>query len=145
MTADPHNLFSEQQSSLTPGRIIAKTERYQSPTGQVVQLRRITSTLRDDQGIWRTEQTVEIDPPLADGLTPGSSNDIRECFRCLSLIHVHNSHTCPGCCQCYCLPCTEIVKVEDREIKYCKNCAKEAQTPKFLKVAKKLCYGADDV
>jgi hypothetical protein len=137
------NIFSSQQSLLTPGRVITKIKRYTSPSGQIVELQWVTVTLQDNNGIWRTEEVVELKRPLDDGITPTDCDQIRECVRCQSLIHIMNAYRCPICSLCYCLPCTENIRVEgqDREIRVCVNCAKEARTPALINLFRKVIWG----
>ena len=140
MTIGSQNSFNHQQLSLTPGRVITKVKRYTSPSGQILELQCITTTIQD-QGIWRTEETTEPSRPLDDGTTPNDCSEIRECLHCQSLIHVDNSCICPSCSQCYCLPCTENIRVNDRDIRVCLNCAKQLKTPVFLRFIKNVVWG----
>jgi len=147
MTAFFQNPFSQQPLPLTPGRIITKVKRYVSPTGQVGELRWMTITVQDNQGIFRTEETIEVVPPLADGTTPQDSDKIRECFRCQSLIHEKNYRVCPLCGLGFGLPCTTViktesqeVKTESREVRVCVFCAKNIRHP-FLQAAKRILWG----
>jgi hypothetical protein len=135
------NIFNQQQSPLTPGRVITKIKRYTSPSGQVSEMQCVTVTLQDNQGIWRTEEVVELKRPLDDGITVTDCDQIRECVRCKSLIHVVNSYLCPSCSLCYCLPCTENIKTEDQKVRVCANCAKEARTPAFINLLHKVIWG----
>lgn len=140
MNAGSQNLFN-QQSPLAPGRIITKVKRYVSPTGQVVELQWVTITVQDNQGIFRTEEIIEVVPPLQDSITPNDCDEIRECFRCKSLIHISNAYICPSCSQCNCLPCTVNFEVEGKQIRICVTCAKEVRTPLFLRIIKKAVWG----
>jgi len=138
MTTDPQNLFNPQQSPLTPGRVITKVKRYVSPTGQVVELGWLTTTLRDQQGIWHTEETVEVDPPLADGTTPSDCSSIRECSRCRSLIT--RSCCCKSCRLIFCEPCTVEIETEGQKARVCLECAESIRHP-FWRLAKKFIWG----
>jgi hypothetical protein len=139
MNGNQQNSFN--QCSLTPGRVITKVRRYTSPSGQVVELQWVTVTIQDSQGIWRTEEVIELKRPLDDGITPTDCDQIRECVRCLSLIHIMNAYRCPSCSQCYCLPCTEIIGADGKEIRVCAACAKEAKTPAVLNLLRKVIWG----
>jgi len=141
MNNSTQNIFNQQQSLLTPGRVITEAKQYQSPSGKIVNLQKLTVTVQDNQGIWRTEVIVKVDRPLDDGTTPNDCSEIRECFCCQSLIHVNNSYMCPTCCQCFCLPCTENIKLKDKEVRVCVACAKEAKTPVVLNILRKAIWG----
>ena len=140
MGTSSQNSFNQQQPLLTPGRVINKVKRYVSPFGQVVEIRRATITVQDDQGIFRTEKLVEVVPPLADGTMPEDPGLIRCCFRCFSLIHVENSYTCPSCGLVFCLPDTAVVDIEGQKVRVCAECAKSIRSP-WLQLAKKFLWG----
>jgi hypothetical protein len=140
MTISSQNLFNQQQPSLTPGRIITKVKRYVSPTGQVVEQRWVTITAQDNQGIFRTEDAIEVLPPLADGTTPEDSDKIRECFRCRCLIHEKNHHICPLCGLGFCLAYTIATEIEGEKVRLCVDCAKNIRHP-FLQAAKRILWG----
>jgi hypothetical protein len=129
-----------QQLPVVPGRVINKVKRYVSPFGQVVEIRWSTITVQDDQGIFRTEEVLEVVPPLADGTMPEDPGLIRCCFRCFSLIHVNNSYNCPSCGLVVCLPCTGIIGTEGQKVRVCAECAKSIRSP-WLQLAKKFLWG----
>jgi len=140
MNTGQQNIFNQQQSPLTPGRIITKVKRYVSPTGQVTELRWVTITIQDKQGIWRTEENIEVVPPLADGTTPQDLDKIRECLRCRCLIHEKNYRICPLCGLGFCLPCTKVIETEKQQIRVCVDCARNNRHP-LLSLARKVVWG----
>ena len=140
MTTGFQNPYNQQPLPLTPGRVITKVKRYVSPTGQVVELRWATITVLDNQGVFRTEETIEVVPPLADGTTPQDSDKIRECSRCQCLIHEKNYRVCPLCGLGFGLPCTTVIKTESQEVRVCIYCAKNIRHP-FLQAAKRILWG----
>jgi hypothetical protein len=121
------NPFNQQQPSFAPGREVTSTERYCSPiSNRVVELRHVAVTV-EDQGIFRTQEVREVIPALDDGTVPQSAAQIRECWRCLSL--VTNSHLCPTCGREFCLACVSEVEKDGQRIKVCADCAASIQNP----------------
>jgi hypothetical protein len=130
-----------QQWSLTPGRVIRKIKRHTMPSGKVVELQWVSTTIRDNQGVWHSEETIEMVPPSEDGsvVTETNYENLNECTRCLSV--TVEPYRCPECCKTYCLPCTEKIMIEEMEVRVCVDCAKEARTPVFLKILKNMIWG----
>lgn len=119
--------FSPQQFPVVPGRIITRIERYCTPiTNRIVELRWVKSTI-EENGIYKTEEWTEVDPAFADGTVPKSSQEIRECWRCLSLIT--KSHLCPNCGREFCLACTKMIQVNEQDTRVCMSCAEKATSP----------------
>lgn len=119
---------NQDPPSQQPGKIVTGVDKYQSQSGQVVELRRIELTVLENN-LLRKENCSEVEPPLADSRIPESVADIRECRVCLKLFHKDNVSTCPVCGGDYDLDCREEIKAEDGiPISTCALCAKEANT-----------------
>jgi len=131
MATGPQNIFNQQQSPLTPGRVITKVKRYVSPSGQVVELRWVTITIQDNQGIWRTEETMEVVPPLRDGSVVNEANydKLQECVICLAV--TVQAYQCPKCRQWVCMVCTAEVIVQSKVVLFCENCAWKIKYPRL--------------
>jgi len=144
MATNFQNPFNQQPISLTPGRAITRREVYCAPlTNRVVELRWITITV-EDQGIYKTEDIKEVVPSLDDGTVPESVTQIRECWRCFSL--VTNSYLCPRCGREFCLACTSTLAVdkEGRQMTVCIDCADNIKNP-LWHLAKKALWGQKNV
>lgn len=129
------NPASPLPSATSASRIITDTARYRSPTGQTVDILTSDVTIQDAGGTWRTEMTKECVPPLADGRVPQSTNDIRECHRCVSLIHVDTSFICPACGFTYCTVCAAQIPSDDAEPTWlCIVCAAKATEAPLTKI-----------
>jgi len=139
MAIGQQNAFN-QQLSLTPGRVITKVKRYTSPSGKVVELRWVTITVQDDQGIWRTEESIEAVPPLDDGSVLNEDNygKLCECTICRSI--TVQGHQCPRCCQLTCMVCTDKLTLQDKVIRACVNCVWEVKHP-GLSMLQKIVWG----
>jgi hypothetical protein len=138
------NTFGQQMPSFPPGRVITRREIWVAPyTKRVVELRWVTITV-EKQGIYTTEDLREVDPPLDDGTVPESVKQIRECWRCLSI--VSNSHLCRACGKEACLACTTEINQDNQKkgggqkIRVCKDCAASIRNP-LLHFAKKSLWG----
>ena len=119
--------FGSPQFPTIPGRVITRIERYCAPiTKRIVELRWIKSTV-EENGIYKTGEQTEVDPPFDDGTVPKSAQEIRECWRCLSLIT--KSHLCPKCGREFCLACVKQIKTDEQEIKVCRSCAEQIASP----------------
>ena len=122
-----HIPFNPQQFPVVPGRIITRIERYRAPiTNRIVELRWVKLTV-EENGVYKTEELTEVDPPFADGTVPKSCQEIRECWRCLSLIT--KSHLCPSCGREFCLACTKIIQIKEQDTRVCMGCAEKAASP----------------
>jgi len=121
--------FDPQQSPTIPGRVIIRIERYCAPiTKRIVELRRVKLTV-EENGVYITKEWTEVDPPLDDGTVPESVREIRECWRCLSLIT--RFRACPDCEREFCMPCANKKKpgTDAQETKVCISCAEKAASP----------------
>lgn len=135
------NPFNPQQLVSPVSREIMDVDQYVSPSSQTVEIQAICETFDDPSGKLSTRNFKRTIPPLADGMTPESASQIRECSRCLSLIHVVSSHVCPACSFTFCKVCTAEIQLDDsRVIRLCANCAQKAQSS-ILEKAKKLIWG----
>ena len=134
------NLFNPQQLASPISRVIIDCDRYVSPSGQVVEIQTICETCEGANGTCTTKTVKKVEPGLADGIVPESSKEIRECHRCLSLIHVKSSHDCPGCNFTFCRVCAPEVERDEKTVRLCVNCA-EKSDPSLLKAAKRLIWG----
>ena len=129
MNGGSQNSFS-QQWSLTPGRVIRKIKRHIMPSGKIVELQWISTTIRDNQGVWHTEEVIEMVPPPEDGSVVTESNyeNLKECTRCLAA--TIEPYQCPKCCRWVCMVCTEDdVPVQGQLIRACKDCAWKIKHP----------------
>jgi hypothetical protein len=102
------NTFNQQ-----PGKIVTKVEKFQTQSGQVVEIRQIELSILDNN-LMRKENCFEVDPPLADNRIPESVADIRECGNCLRLFHKDNVLVCPVCGRCFCYQCREFITVDGK-------------------------------
>jgi hypothetical protein len=93
-----------------------------------------------DQGIFRTEEEVK-GVVLDDSRMVKSTEVIRECTRCLRLVHVDNSCRCARCRQTFCENCTEKFDEEGRGARACVECVRSARDPVVLRSLRKLIWG----
>ena len=134
------NPFNPQQLTSPLSRAIIECDRYVSPTGQVVDILTVRETCEDASGNCTTNILKKVEPPLADGIVPESSKDIRECNRCLSLIHVTSSHVCPGCNFTFCRVCAPEVERDEKCVRLCVECAAKSD-PSLLNGTNRLIWG----
>jgi hypothetical protein len=120
--------FGPQPFQVVPGRVIARVERYCTPiTKRIVELRWVKSTI-EENGVYKTEEWTEVDPPFADGTVPESVREIRECWRCLSLIT--RFRACPDCGREFCEACMKQKPgTAAQEVKVCMGCAEKTASP----------------
>ena len=133
-------MFGNNQSQFNqqPGKVVTNIERFQTQSGQAVEIRRIEVTVLENN-ILRKEQTFEVCPPLNDNRIPDSVADIRECCVCLGLYHRDSVMTCPACGGFYDYRCRGNIRVEDNEtVSACALCAKEANTGLLKKLSRRL-------
>ena len=129
------------QGVTAPGRVIETTQRYHTPSGQVRELRKRVITLQNAPGIFRTDDLIEVIPPLACSCLPENMNDLAECSRCLSLTCASkHSQTCPLCGRPHCSACLTKLATEEGTIVVCVTCADQAKRP-LLTMMKKLIWG----
>jgi hypothetical protein len=115
--------FSQQ-----PGKAVTDAQKYQTQSGQIVEIRWTESTILEGNML-RKEKSFEVFPPLNDNRIPDSVADIRECRICLGLFHKESVLVCPVCGGCFCLKCRDEIKSEDDQpIAACKLCAQQANT-----------------
>ena len=127
---------NQPPGSPQPGKIATDVERYQSQSGQVVEIRRIELTILENNML-RKENCFEVDPPLADNRVPESIADIRECCVCLGLFHKDSVLICPVCGRCFCHQCGDRITDGGNELTVCAECAREANTGLVRKIFKK--------
>ncbi len=118
MAADSQNPFGQK-----PGKIETRVERFQTLSGQVVEIR-WTQQYVLENNVLRKVMVFEIDPPLADARTPKSVEDIRECCVCCGTYHKDNVLRCPICGMDFCSRCKGSIKRDGTEIEACATCAK---------------------
>jgi hypothetical protein len=131
MTTGSQNTFSQPQLSLTPGRIITKIKRYNLPSGKVHEIRKVITTVQDNQGIWRTEEFTDADS-LDDGsiLTEKNGDKLHDCIICGG--STVQEYQCPECCEWVHMTCTE----EHKDRRICKNCAWQLKHPNLNRLHK---------
>jgi hypothetical protein len=134
MLINNQNVFNQQ--GWPPGRAIKKVKRLAFPSGQVIELRWIIVTSRDQQGVWRTEELFEVDPPPKDGclVTEDNYPDLQECNRCQRI--VLTSYECPRCCLRYGADCTTKDPTEETTQRFCVDCAKAVKHPVLYSILK---------
>jgi hypothetical protein len=116
-----------------PGRVIVESETYRAPiSGRTIEIIGIVETIYD-QGIFRTGKK-KLPEVLDDGRSVTSTDPIRECARCLALVHVDNSYVC-RCGRTFCSSCKDI------DSGSCIDCAMDAKTPAVVRMIKKLVWG----
>lgn len=128
--------FNNNPCDQSFGKIAVDIEKYISPTGQVVEIRRSEENTMQNNLV-KKHRCFEVSPPLADGRIPESATDIRECHCCLGLFHMENVLRCPMCGNYYCLACRKKIKVKEKEISVCILCAEEHNRNILHKVCKK--------
>lgn len=136
MITGQQNMFN-QPPLLTPGRVTTKVKRHTFPTGRIIELRWVTTTLRDDHGTWRTEETIEAKPPLDDGavLTEENYHKLQECTFCRNI--TVESIRCPRCFQWSCYTCcANEIEYIDENIKVCAECARQIEHPFLSRLSK---------
>lgn len=65
-----------QHNPLSPGRIITSEHPVHLPDGSTRVFREVVVTVKDNQGVYRTEETQELAPPLDCGCQPSDENDL---------------------------------------------------------------------
>jgi hypothetical protein len=127
---------NQPPGSPQPGKIVTDVERYQTQSGQVVEIRRIELSILENNTL-RKENRFEVEPPLADNRIPESVADIRECCICLGLFHKDNVLSCPVCGRCFCHQCRDRITADGNEVPVCAECAKEANAGFICRILKK--------
>lgn len=123
------------------GRVIETTMRYHTPSGQVRELRKRVITIQDQQGIFRTDELIEVVPPLVCSCVPEHLSDLAECSRCLSITCASkHSQTCPLCGRPHCSACLTRLETEEGIIVACVTCAEQVKKPLRTSL-KKLIWG----
>jgi len=129
---------------MAPGRVIESVERCHLPSGKVRELRKLSCTMQDANGIFRTEELVEVVPPLDCSCVPHDLHDISECTQCGSVMCASkHSGTCPSCGNVFCTACLVDTEVTDadgvkKNSRVCRDCAREMDTPALVKLFRKI-------
>ena len=134
-------LTNHQNSPVpAPRKVFTRVEKWQSESGQSVELRFIESAVFENNTV-RKEELFEVCPPLSDNRVPTSIQEIRECCICLRLYHQDNVRRCPCCGRsfCYSPDCKGLVKTDNEgETLVCVACAKEMNSGLVMKLWRKL-------
>jgi hypothetical protein len=126
------------QYNLTPGQVETHMERYHLPSGRYRELRRTLVTVQDADGLFHTEETVEVIPPLDCSCIVKDLHDVFECAECQAIVCSNHSATCPECGNVYCAACLKTVTIDGRELRLCEKCAKKLTTHPLIKFLKKI-------
>lgn len=123
--------------NLTPGRVVTHVERFYLPSGRCRELRKTIVTVQDPNGIFRTEEIVEVVPPLDCSCIPDQMHDCVECVGCGAVVCAsQHSATCPECGNVHCAACLRIVTVQGQEIRLCEKCGKKLTTHPLIRFIK---------
>ena len=123
-----------------PSRLIREVEVYRAPiSGRVIEIVTVIETIYD-QGKFITDKRKE-DAILDDGRSVGSTEPIRECSRCLSVIHADNSFACSTCGRTFCKTCRISAGSEKQLKQYCPDCIKESNTLPAVRAVKRHIWG----
>lgn len=113
-----------------PKKIASRVERWQSQSGQTVELR-CHEILFIGGNVVRKEELREVYPPLKDGRIPSSIQEIRECVICLGAYHEDSVQKCPICGRdcCNLADCKKQITKEQIPMEVCADCATEINGP----------------
>jgi len=114
---------SQNLSDQKPGKVETEVERFHTLSGQVVEIIWSQRCVLENN-VLRKERVFEVNPPLADGRTPKSAEDIRECCICFTIYHKDSVLRCSICGRYFCSLCKGSIKRDDAEIEVCATCAK---------------------
>ena len=125
--------------NLTPGRVVTHVERYHFPSGQYRELRKIIVTVQDANGIFDTEEIVEVVPPLDCSCIVENLRDAVECANCIAIVCAsQHSATCPECGNVFCAGCLHVVAVKEHEMRVCEKCGQKLTTHPLIRFIKKI-------
>jgi hypothetical protein len=143
---NPNNPLGQSPLGSTPlGRVIESVEKYWLPSGKFRELRRVTETAQDANGVFRTHEFVEATPPLDCSCIPIHMADVAECSICGAVTcSSRHSMTCPECGRPVCTGCVKEIVVEGKDgsekqvRKVCRNCAATLTTHPLLSLIRRI-------
>ena len=127
-----------------PKREIEVIETSVTLSGQRVEIRSVKESFYNlNTNTFTTREYIFVNPPLIDGMTATSVNQIKECPCCLGLFHISNAYQCPHCKLFAFKPHYEQVDLdgEGNLCNVCLVCAKVLKTPKIIRIASKIIWG----
>jgi len=114
------------------GRIIRRVEIWVAPyTKQVYELRWVQETV-ERNGIFVTDESIQVDPALDDGTAPRSRHDLRQCPCCYKV--VTRVQTCADCGLEFYMACTKEIKRDGGVRRVCDRCAAKAKNPILFEI-----------
>ncbi|KXB07622.1 hypothetical protein AKJ51_00710 [candidate division MSBL1 archaeon SCGC-AAA382A20] len=122
--------------SVSPGRVVKEEQPVHLPDGSKRVFRRVQVTVKDQNGIYRTESTTELTPPLDCGCQPDGPNDIYQCYLDFSVVDGDHIFTCPLCGRLACTGCAEGLEMENSNgvmetVQVCAECEWKENHPVF--------------
>jgi hypothetical protein len=107
------------------------------PSGQTVEFCWLKIIRSSNQSIIKDE-TIRVTPPLSDGRTVETVDEVRECRVCTNLYHSDNIFQCSVCGDYACRKCFGEVEVDGQAVSACKRCQEELTAGIFKRLWHKL-------
>ena len=114
------------------------------PDGTVREKRWFRATFQAPDGTVHTEEFTEVVPPLDDGFSPKDLHDVIQCPACTALV-CKSEHTfvcSEGCRLTFCVKCRVPVKIGDKEVDLCPDCARQARIPLVIRKLDGVIFGS---
>lgn len=127
------------QQNMVPGRVVKRVERYHLPSGRYREFRHVSVTGLDAQGVFRTDDHIEVVPPLDCSCIPDNMKDVVECTECLAVVCASkHSATCPECGRVFCSACLNTIEVNDDRKTVCQTCRRDLTVHPVMKLVRKI-------
>jgi len=130
---------------VVPGRVIQSVQRIFLPSGKVRELYKLSLTVQDANGTFRTDELVEHRPPSDCSCSPRDHHDVAECVRCGAVVCGRHSGTCQACGRVHCTACITEAEVGDapevkKIVRVCRGCDEEMKIERspFLKLLRQI-------
>ena len=136
------NIFESQDTQpAAPGRLIVNERPILFPSGAIREFYEIVITNLIPPMTYATYKKAGVRPGLDCSCQPQDMWDLSECSRCLSVTCLRHSGTCVLCGRVYCTGCLVITEVSGNPCVICRDCDKDLNTPKAIKLLQKLFWG----
>lgn len=125
--------------NITPARVVIHVERFNLPSGRCREFCKTVVTAPDASGVYRTEETVEVTPPLECSCIPEDLHDVVECTSCAAIVcATKHAAMCSRCGLVFCVVCLTTVQVDDAPIKLCEACRVQVACHPLIRLLKKI-------